>query len=166
MSAVLASFAAERNLPAPSTALQLAVRAQHLERWTLPRDSYPMDRPGYHRWRTELKSYHARRAAEILRGLGYTPELTDRVGFLLEKKRLGRDPETQTLEDVACLVFLRYYAADFAANHPDEQVVRILRKTWAKMSPDGRDAALASDLPAHVGTLVARALAEVQDGSA
>src|ERR1035441_3147125 len=57
--------------PQASEALQLAARAQHIRRWEVPRDSYPMDRAGYHRWRTGLYSFHAEKAAEILRDLGY-----------------------------------------------------------------------------------------------
>ena len=47
------------------------------------------------------------------------------------------DAEAQTLEDVACLVFLRYYAENFAAKHPREKVFDILLKTQRKMSPRG-----------------------------
>lgn len=39
--------------PDASEPLQIACRGQHIERWTLPRDAYPMDRPGYLAWRTE-----------------------------------------------------------------------------------------------------------------
>src|SRR5690242_5788526 len=56
----------ERLEPNASEALRLAARAQHLCRWMIPRDSYPMDRAGYHRWRSELGQFHAQKAGQIL----------------------------------------------------------------------------------------------------
>ncbi|MEM6769717.1 MAG: DUF4202 domain-containing protein [Bacteroidota bacterium] len=144
--------------PTASQALRLAARAQHLERWVIPRQDYPMDRPGYLRWRNALKAYHARRAGEILAEVGAEEELIGRVAFLLQKKQLKRDAETQTLEDVICLVFLEHYAEAFAAQHTEEKVTAILQKTWRKMSVPGQEAALRLKLPAGVSDLVGRAL--------
>lgn len=141
MSAMLA-----RVYPDASELLQLAVRAQHIRRWEIPRDSYPMDRPGYLRWRKELGHKHAEWAGEILETADYDADEIARVGTLLRKENLRRDPETQALEDVAALVFLAHYADDFAARHPPEKVVAILVKTLAKMSAHGREAAVTLDL--------------------
>ena len=138
--------------PQASLALQLAARAQHLERWVIPREQYARDRAGYLQWRSDLKAYHARRAAELLRDLGYDEPLIERVGSLLRKEQLKHDAECQTLEDVACLVFLQYHFAAFAAGHAEEKVLDIVRKTWRKMSPAGQQAAL--QLPLDAGTLV------------
>ena len=68
MSSVLAKFA-----PNASEALQLAARCQHIRRWTVPRDSYPMDRKGYLRWRTHLKKFHGEQGAAIMQAGGYEP---------------------------------------------------------------------------------------------
>src|SRR6185436_20622804 len=65
--------------PGASEELQLAARCQHLCRWMIPRDSYPMTRPGYLKWREALKKFHAQRAGEILREVGYTDDLIERV---------------------------------------------------------------------------------------
>jgi len=146
--------------PEASDALQLAARAQHLERWSIPREDYPMDRVGYLKWRNDLKDFHAGKADKILSLLNVDRELIDRVRFLLQKKQLRKDPETQTLEDVICLVFLEFYALDFAADHKEEKVVSILRKTWGKMSERGQQTALASDLDPAVRGLVEKALAD------
>jgi hypothetical protein len=78
-----------------------------------------------------------------LADLGYPQDVIDRVQALVRKERLKRDREVQVLEDVVCVVFLAHYLADFAAKHESDKVVEILRKTWAKMSPLGRRAALA-----------------------
>ncbi len=148
-----------RLYPDASEPLQLAVRAQHIRRWEVPRDRYPIDRAGYHRWRTGLYSYHAEMTAEILRDIGYQPATLDRVRSLLKKERLKTDPETQALEDVICVVFLENYFAEFAAKHEQEKIIGILRRTWAKMSPVGREAALKLPMAAGVAELVGRALA-------
>ena len=154
MSERLATYA-----PDASPALRLAARAQHLERWAIPREDYPMDRVGYLKWRNDLKAYHAKRAGDILAGLNVGRDLIDRVAFLLQKKQLKRDEETQVLEDVICHVFLEHYAEEFAGEHSEEKVVSILAKTWGKMSDRGRGAALQLPLPAGVRALVDRALA-------
>ena len=65
MSQSLAAFE-----PAASFALQLAARAQHIERWTSPRSNYPQGRTGYKQWRSELLLYHARRAGELMAEAG------------------------------------------------------------------------------------------------
>jgi len=155
MTAALKHFA-----PAAAPPLQLAARAQHLERWVIARSEYPMNRVGYHNWRNAQKKRHARRAEELLLPLGFSPETLERTKFLLEKKNLKKDPDTQTLEDVICLVFLEYYAQDFAADHPEEKVIDILQKTWKKMSEAGQSAALKLKLPPAVSELVSKALGD------
>jgi len=45
--------------PNASKALQIAARAQHICRWQIARDEYPMDRVGYLKWRETLKKMHA-----------------------------------------------------------------------------------------------------------
>lgn len=151
---MLATFASHASEP-----LQLAVRAQHLERWVVPRSAFPETRAGYHRWRTILKEHHATRAGEILSACGYGPALIERVQALIRKEGLGQDHEAQTLEDVACLVFLAYYLAPFAARHTEEKLSGIIRRTWRKMSEAGRAAALELPLGTSERALVERALA-------
>jgi Domain of unknown function (DUF4202) len=148
-----------RLAPEASEALQLAVRSQHLCRWMIPRSEYPMDRAGYQRWRTDLQRFHAERAGKILREVGYEEEMVARVQALLRKERLKLNPETQLLEDVACLVFLESYFADFSQQHDEEKLIPILRRTWAKMSAHGREAALTLDLAPEQRELIEKALA-------
>lgn len=144
--------------PDASEALSLAVRSQHIKRWSIPRSTYPMDRKGYLRWRTELKNFHAVTTGDIMRDLGYDDATIASVQSLLRKEALRENPETQALEDVACLVFLENHFADFAAQHDDEKVIDIVRKTWAKMSDHAHQAALGLDLPDAAKALVVRAL--------
>lgn len=151
----------DRFAPDASEVLRLAARCQHIRRWEIPRDSYPRDRVGYLKWRTELKHMHARAAGEILSKAGYGEDVIVRVQSLLKKERLKSDPETQTLEDVVCLVFLENWFADFAKQHEPDKIVDIVAKTWKKMSTAGHEAALAMahKLPADALALVQRALA-------
>ena len=81
--------------PDASEALRLAVRCQHIRRWTIPRHTYAMDRRGYLRWRTTLAKFHADTAAAILRDVGYDAATIQRVQTLLRKEGLKRDPEVQ-----------------------------------------------------------------------
>lgn len=145
--------------PEPSEALQLAVRAQHICRWKIPRSDYPMDRAGYKRWRSDLAKFHGETAAMILADQGYDVETIERVKDLLLKRGLKRDDEVQVLEDVACLVFIEYYLDDFARKHEEEKLLDIIRKTWNKMSPAGHAAALQLPLSGALQQLIHKALA-------
>jgi hypothetical protein len=153
MSALLNEFCPDASIP-----LQLAARSQHICRWKIPRADYPMDRPGYKRWRSDLAVFHGDTAAAILRDQGYDENVMSRVKDLLLKRGLKRDSEVQTLEDVICLVFIKYYLADFAIKHDEEKLLDIIRKTWNKMSADGHTAALALPLADHLLTLIGKAL--------
>lgn len=145
---------------APET-VQLAVRAQHIARWRIPRDRFPDGRAGYKRWRSELARVHADLAGAILAEVGYPAEAVGRVRDLLLKKGLRRDVEVQTLEDVACLVFLEHYFADFSRKHERGKLIDIVQKTWKKMSARGQAAAaeLAGELPAELRSILEDALA-------
>jgi len=153
MSACLARVA-----PDASEAVQLAARAQHIRRWAIPRSDYPLTRPGYHQWRNTLKHYHAELAGQLLAQAGYEPELIGRVQELLQKLRLQVDPEVQLLEDVICLVFLEYYFLPFAAQHPEEKVLKIVQKTWPKMTARGHELALQLPFTPEARALVHKAL--------
>src|SRR5207237_8811472 len=113
----------DRLEPAASEALRLAVRCQHLRRWVIPRSTFPMTRAGYHQWRTTLARFHADEAAKVLGDAGYDDATVARVRALVRKEGLKTDPETQTLEDVACLVFLEDELADFAERPEGAKVV-------------------------------------------
>jgi len=148
----------ERLEPGASVALQLAARSQHLMRWHIPRETFPKDRAGYIRWRTTLYDFHADRASEVLREVGYDDATIERVRSLIRKQDLKSDAESQTLEDVICLVFLENYFADFARDHDEEKLLKILRKTWRKMSDRGHAAAMKLNLGPRELELIAKAL--------
>jgi hypothetical protein len=149
----------EKLNPEASEALRLAARCQHIERWMISREEYPMTRPGYLKWRNDLKNYHAKRAGSILKEAGYDEKTIKRVQDLVMKKGLKSDPEVQMLEDVICLVFLFYYFEDFAEEHNEEKLIRILKKTWRKMSEDARKRALNLKMPETARKFVEKAIA-------
>jgi hypothetical protein len=144
--------------PQASEELQIAVRAQHICRWKVPRDTYPMNRVGYLKWREGLKKNHAEITDKILEEVGYDKDFRDRVSFLIKKKHIKKDEGSQIMEDVVCLVFMEHYFEEFAAKHKDEKIIDIVKKTWAKMSPEGHEAALKLPLSKHSETLIKEAL--------
>ncbi len=155
------SDALARVYPEASELLQLAVRAQHLRRWEIPRADFPDGRHGYNDWRKTCRAHHAERAGAIMRSLGWSEEDAARVGALIRKEKLKKDPESQALENIAALVFLEHYFDDFLAkyqSYDDEKIVDILGKTLCKMSPRGHAAALSLSLAPRANTLVAKAL--------
>jgi hypothetical protein len=157
MTAALAGIA-----PQASWHLRIAVRGQHIERWTSPRKNYPDGRVGYLRWRKDLMEFHARRVGEIMAAEGFGADDIARVGSLVRKERLKSDAEAQTLEDVACIVFLEHYLDDFMRKTDDDKLAGILAKTWNKMSPRGHEHALKLALPARVPDLLQRGLAQLR----
>jgi hypothetical protein len=128
--------------PNASKALQIAARAQHICRWKIARDEYPMDRVGYLKWRETLKRMHGDLTTDILKQVGYDDQFTDRVKAIILKKLIKKNEESQSLEDTICLVFLDYYFEEFATKHNEEKIIDILKKTWIKMSDKGHEAAL------------------------
>lgn len=158
MSEMLGRFA-----PDAPEAVRLAVRAQHIRRWTVPRGSYPMTREGYYAWRTGLYKFHAETAGELLRQSGYDDATIERVKAAVSKRGLKVNPETQLLEDVTDLVFIEHYMLGFASTKPDydeEKWLGIIRKTWNKMSDAGHQFALsgALRLPEALLPLITKAL--------
>lgn len=135
------SAALEKFSPDASEVLKIAARAQHIERWVIPRSSYPEGRVPYLTWRKDLQKHHAQRTGELMRAVGYGEDEIARAASLLKKERLKFDADAQALEDVICLVFLQHEADDFIAKHDDEKVRDILVKTAKKMSPQGLAAA-------------------------
>ncbi len=148
--------------PAAPPLLRLAARCQHLERWSVPRDAYPLDRAGYHHWRRALYAKQAGRARELLQAAGVGESESAEVATWVSKTGLMSNAGTQALEDAACLVFLEHELADFAAKHPDytrEKFIEIMRKTWRKMSPRAQEIARSLALPDALGELVREAVA-------
>ena len=150
-----------RLVPEAPALLRLAARSQHLERWSVPRASFPEGKVGYLNWRRSLYTKQAERARGLLLDAGVSAAEAAEVATWVSKTGLKTNPGTQALEDAACLVFLENEIGAFAAQHagyPREKFVDILRKTWRKMSPAAQQAALGLDLPPTIAALVREAL--------
>jgi hypothetical protein len=148
-----------RLCPDASEALRLAARCQHLRRWEVPRNSYPMTRVGYLQWREGLKRFHAEKAGEILKEVGYPEEIIRRVQNLNLKKDFPKDPETRVLEDALCLVFLEHQFADLAIKTAEDKIINAVQKTWKKMTEQGRARALELSFGDKEKKLIEKALA-------
>lgn len=144
--------------PDASEALTLAVHAQHLERWKLPRGDFEAGRAGYRAWHDEQKRRHGERAAEILRAAGYSDDEAQAIASLIRKERLHSNPDSQMLEDIVCVEFMRFRFTEFTKRHDDDRLVDILQKTWVRMSAAGRRLALTADLPQNAKRIVTLAL--------
>jgi len=145
--------------PNASVALRLAAACQHIRRWEVPRASYDEGRRGYRQWRTDLAEKHARTARGVLSDVGYDEATIARVETLIRKVGLARDPEVRLFEDAICMVFFELEYSDLVSKHEDAKLVDILRRTWAKMSPQGHAAAvsLAAGMPERERRLIEEA---------
>lgn len=141
-----------------SEELLLASRCQHIGRWESPRKSYPEGKAGYLNWRTNLAKHHANIAAKLLTEAGYNIKTIERVKQIVTKQQLKTDTEVQTMENALCLVFLRYEYDAFIQKHDDIKVIRILQKTWNKMTEPGKNAALALNFSGRGKQLIEQAL--------
>ena len=144
--------------PAASEPLLLAARCQHICRWMIPRSSCEMTRAGYLKWRNDLKQFHATKAAEILRAVGYPEETVTAVQALNLKKNSPRDPDSRVLEDALCLVFLEFQFAELAAKTADDKMINALQKSWKKMTPAAREFARELSFGPREKALIDRAL--------
>lgn len=153
----------QRFAPHADHAVQLAIRAQHVQRWKSPRDAYPMDRIGYLQWRKDLYKIQAETAAGLMQQAGCSEEDINRVRNAVAKKQIRENPDTQMLEDVTGLVFIEHYMLEFANKHPEydeEKWLDIVRKTWKKMSESAQQFALAGNitLPEPLVPLILKAV--------
>jgi len=155
--------------PQASELLQIAVRAQHIKRWHLKRTDFATGKAGYYQWRIALGKFHGELTANIMIEQGYSELQANQTASIICKENLRDKADTQlnadsqTLEDVACLVFLEYYFDDFSAQYikqdNEAKIIRIVQLTWGKMSEEAHAIALSLTLPDHLAALVGKALA-------
>lgn len=146
--------------PQASEDLLLASRCQHIGRWKIPRNQYPPGKAGYYNWRNDLAKFHAETAGKLMTAAGYNEEEIKTVQHIVLKENLRKDGVVQVMENALCLVFLQFQYKDFIAKHDDEMVIRILQKTWQKMTGPGREAALMLDFSEKGKKLMMMALGD------
>lgn len=144
-----------------SEAQEIAARCQHFRRWDIPREDYPLDKKGYYKWRITLYSYQAEKTGELLLSKGYSDEFIRLVQSMIAKKDLRKNENSQLIEDVACLVFLEHHIQPFASTkeYSEEKWIKIIQKTWAKMSDKAHKFALDINYPNPILILIQKALA-------
>jgi len=145
-----------RLAPDASEAVRLAAAGHTLRRWEIPRDRYPHDTAGYHAWRDATAAHSARAAEALLRPIGYSDDLIQRVGRLVRCEDFPRDPDAQLLEDADCLAFLELKLADYLHQWDEEKLTRILHGTWTKMSEQARALVKLTPLDPRVKLLLER----------
>lgn len=160
MSAMLQRFSSDADEVA-----QLAVRAQHIRRWVVPRDSYPATREGYLMWRKSLYKFHADEAGRLMHQAGYDEVMIERVKSAVSKRGIKANADTQLLEDVSALVFIEHYLLAFSqtkADYDEAKWIDIIAKTWKKMSVAAQTFALSGKLalPAALIPLIVKAVEE------
>lgn len=153
----------KRFAPDSDQLMHIAVRAQHIERWKSPRSDFPMNKQGYHQWRSALYIFHASTVVKLMQQAGYSQQQQDRVYAAVAKQQIKRNPDSQLVEDIASLVFIEHYMLAFAASKPDydeQKWIGILQRTWKKMSAQAHDFVLAGSitLPAPLMPLIKKAL--------
>ena len=154
-----------RFAPDASEVAQLAVRAQHIQRWLVPRSNYPLGKPGYFAWRTGLYRFPAETAGKLMQQAGYAEAMIEQVKSAVSKQGIKTNPDTQMLEDVTSLVFIESYMLGFAGQHAEyteEKWLDIIRKTWRKMSADAHAFATSGGikLPETLVPLILKAVSE------
>ncbi len=153
MSACLAQY-----WPDADELLQIAVHAQHIKRWSIKRNEFETGKVGYLKWRKALGVFHGEQTESIMLSHGFDAPEAAQTAAIIRKEKLKTDPQAQTLEDVACLVFLTHYFAEFALKHDEAKIIGILQKTWRKMSVKAQQIALKLELPDDLAALVGKAL--------
>lgn len=153
-----------RFQPDADELMHIAVRAQHIKRWCSPRSDFPMNKQGYHQWRSALYIFHAETVVELMQQAGCSEAQQQRVYNAVAKKQIKRNPDSQLVEDIASLVFIEHYMLAFAQTKPDydeQKWIGILQRTWQKMSTEAHDFVLAGHitLPEPLVPLIEKALA-------
>jgi hypothetical protein len=144
--------------PNAGEALLLASHCQHIGRWEIQRSMYPDGRIGYLKWRSDLSRFHADTASSLLRSISYDEAIIQEVREIVLKKHLKTAPDVQIMENALCLVFLEFQFDDLISKQPEDKMIGILQKTWAKMSPQGKEQALKISYSPEGAKLIDRAL--------
>lgn len=149
----------ERLDPGAPEEVLLAAHGLHLSRWTIPRDTYPMTRKAYHDWRNRLRALHADETEDILRECFYEDATVARVRELVLRSTYPDDPESRVIEDAVSLLLLERQFVEFAAKTERGKLLRVVRRVWARMTPEAQEIALSLPLGPAEAEVVREALA-------
>lgn len=142
--------------PSAPEPARLAAQSHTLRRWEIPRGRYPKDTAGYHAWRRATARHSAEAAARILRGIGYPEEMILQVSRLISGERYPKDPDARLIEDADCLAFFEIKLKDYLDRWDPRKIERILKGTWAKMTPSAQQMARGLPLDPRVKKILDR----------
>ena len=114
----------------------IAARAHHFRRWTRPRADYPGGRAGYLRWRRDANFAQGTDLEEFLTALAVDPDDAHLAAQLVAKTSGLPADSAQAHEDVRCLAFLDTQLDGLSEQIGDAAIVKVLRRTLKKMSPE------------------------------
>lgn len=143
--------------PITSEILKIACRAHHIRRWDIKRDAYAEGKIGNQKWRKDQIQHHADVTGNLMTDHGYSNQEIESLKKILLRKN-PTHPDSQCLEDVASLVFFKYYFADFLKTQSSEKLKQFIIKTWDKMSRDAQKNALKYNFPPEQLSLLKDAL--------
>ncbi|PNH04834.1 hypothetical protein TSOC_009026 [Tetrabaena socialis] len=146
--------------------LRITARGQHVERWKVPRASYPEGRVAYLQWREDLKKQHAATTTRLMAAAGYGTDsckyggrrAVGVVGCLMQGVQVFLERQFDE--------FLLKLGAGGDEAAAEAKMVDILQKSWRKMGELGRAAALRMPMGAREAALVGRALAPAAEPAA
>jgi len=140
--------------PHAAPTLVLAAWCHHIRRWEVARELYPMDRPGYYQWRRHVMQHQLSVTTAVLQQSGAIASDIEAVTAAMQKDNRRDIHEAQILEDVACMVFVKYYLEAFAQKHDPDKVTDIIRKTMLKVSERGQNYISKLPLNDHIASLL------------
>lgn len=143
-----------------NTVQVIAAKAHHLCRWEIPRTTFAKGKQGYLKWRQTLYKHQSEKATHVLTQLQFDKQTIEDIANAIQKKGLKQNFNTQVVEDVACIVFLKYYIDNFIKSHgnDEEKIIGIVKKTWDKMSPIAHDHALQIPYNKNTSAIIIKAL--------
>lgn len=125
------------HTPSADYVLKLAAKCQHNKRWEIPRSTFEINKKGYYQWRAAIMEHQLAATTEALRQSGIEATDIELVCNALRSKNDKTHAQAAIIEDVACLVFIKWYLVDFASQFDVEKATVILKKTAAKMTDYG-----------------------------
>ena len=125
------------HTPSADYVLKLAAKCQHNKRWEIPRSTFEINKKGYYQWRAAIMEHQLAVTTQALHQSGLEAADIELVCNALRSKNDKTHAQAAIIEDVACLVFIKWYLVDFASQFDVEKATVILKKTAAKMTDYG-----------------------------
>jgi len=149
----------ERLKDSPNELLRIAVRGQHLQRWQVSRDEYEEGRQGYLHWRRDQGKRAGETTAARMRQAGYADDDAERVARMIRKEGLGRGGIRPGRGGLRLPRVPGELLCGLLEKVDHDHMVRIVKKTWGKISDRARELALGLPMAPEARGIVEEALA-------